>query len=559
MTLARRVVDFFSYFLLYLIVAIALGIASEHAFTEQVAVRYFAKMLAPVLAKRYEEKTPAYLLSGTQAKTPQDLVSVILVQDPDLETYNEPYPVRYRFWARRLAAIAEHNPRAVFIDLFFIDKRNDDTLKDFVKAGCDLREAGVPVYIGSLKPYGIATRPEIADARIAPSGGGAAVPCFTETAIPKPADQFDQSAWEYRLYQQASPGKRNQAAEGLASVAARIFIDAGGNIAAEHAEPLSLVWGGRPHPGNAALRSNVADDTPLKCAEAAPGWPSVLWDFGKRVLGVSDKAGYGESECFYHQTRPISFLRAGDENDMRQMIEGKVVMIGVDLAGMQDVVYSPVAERPIAGVYLHAMALDNLFTFGSGYKRHEHVDFLHEWPFNAATWFATFALILICLAAALVDMVKAGLAQHAKGKGDHDDAYLATVDFLHVTNPVLLAFHVALHPPPALKEFIAHAQAQREGPMSTWDKIGQSLVWVRKKLKFLSLRVLLLGALSCAIFYLGFEIFGLGPLTWTEFVFFPILGHFLKVVPELREKLIEFFSAGVAALKALSHQKEQAK
>jgi hypothetical protein len=56
--------------------------------------------------------------------------------------------------------------------------------------------------------------------------------------------------------------------------------------------------------------------------------------------------------------------------DLEGLIRDRAVFYGASLLGTQDVVHPP-AHGPLAGVYAHAMAFDNLLTFGRHYKREE--------------------------------------------------------------------------------------------------------------------------------------------------------------------------------------------
>ena len=50
------------------------------------------------------------------------------------------------------------------------------------------------------------------------------------------------------------------------------------------------------------------------------------------------------------------------------LIQNKIVFYGAGLEGTSDIVRPPI-HAPVAGVYAHAMAFDNLLTYGKHYKR----------------------------------------------------------------------------------------------------------------------------------------------------------------------------------------------
>jgi hypothetical protein len=163
---------------------------------------------------------------------------------------------------------------------------------------------------------------------------------------------------------------------------------------------MALIWGARPHPDNAILVSAEADPArALRCDRTEPTTLQVIGRFFLRMV-TSNKVGKEASaDCYYHRTRPMSQLREAEPAELQRIVGGHVVMIAVDVAGLLDYVYSPVANLPVPGVFLHAMALDNLLVFGSDYKRYAELHF-----FNPALMFAVSVLAVLCLASAILDV-----------------------------------------------------------------------------------------------------------------------------------------------------------
>lgn len=106
---------------------------------------------------------------------------------------------------------------------------------------------------------------------------------------------------------------------------------------------------------------------------SAPAWHwrqhvSVL--VRELVQGVDP--AYGEQRCPYHLTLPYAAIHlatavatpAEDQegelrDELRELMQDKIVLVGFDFSGNADVVRSPV-QGQLPGVYIHAMALDNL-------------------------------------------------------------------------------------------------------------------------------------------------------------------------------------------------------
>ncbi|QDP01969.1 CHASE2 domain-containing protein [Thalassotalea sp. PS06] len=75
--------------------------------------------------------------------------------------------------------------------------------------------------------------------------------------------------------------------------------------------------------------------------------------------------------CPYTLTIPASLLLSRDEQvkkSLKKALTNKIVLIGASIDGAKDLVHSPVHGK-IAGVFYHAMALDNLISYRENYTR----------------------------------------------------------------------------------------------------------------------------------------------------------------------------------------------
>lgn len=78
----------------------------------------------------------------------------------------------------------------------------------------------------------------------------------------------------------------------------------------------------------------------------------------------------------------MAMVRSPNESErerVKSIVEGSIVLVGGQIEGVQDYVVSPV-HGSLPGVFFHAMALDNLITFGKSYTREDdsvdHVNFV---------------------------------------------------------------------------------------------------------------------------------------------------------------------------------------
>lgn len=137
--------------------------------------------------------------------------------------------------------------------------------------------------------------------------------------------------------------------------------------------PLSLWWGGRLAEGQAEATEAVTGRRP-DCRTLAPveGWFAASREVLARALrealpATSDK----RAECPHSFHVSYAGLAAGNtlsEGTFNRLVDGKLLLLGAQYRASNDWVVSPVhGQTP--GVYIHAMALDNLFEAGRGYRR----------------------------------------------------------------------------------------------------------------------------------------------------------------------------------------------
>jgi hypothetical protein len=156
---------------------------------------------------------------------------------------------------------------------------------------------------------------------------------------------------------------------------------------ADRCVPLWVVWGMRAPPALGDGINAVQDCQPAKTAGSRWG---LLLDMVWRDLwaGFSPEAFERDRErCPFAITIPEQKLG----RDTVGLLRDRIVLVGANLAGLDDSVASPVHSR-LPGVYLHAMALDNLMHYGNAHPRPQE---------HATLW----GLAIAALAALLVAIV----------------------------------------------------------------------------------------------------------------------------------------------------------
>lgn len=103
------------------------------------------------------------------------------------------------------------------------------------------------------------------------------------------------------------------------------------------------------------------------------------------------------SGCSYHQYLEASALDRLPERDLRAFLKDKHVLVGLADFGFSDVVDTPVFGR-VPGVYIHAMALDNLIENGPQVRRPSERFLLGANQADGAAFVLLLFAILISLA-----------------------------------------------------------------------------------------------------------------------------------------------------------------
>lgn len=286
----------------------------------------------------------ARLVGGHYDIAHRNDTTVVLIDDDSLDQQKGAWPVPYRTHARWLRNIGLiHKPKAIFLDITFGRERDDPTLPDLAAALCELRDANIPVFLAALPD---------ADGNLRLRSGLAASegekPCFTMVDVRYTPSKVDRLVWSYPLW----------SGEHARSAALAIAQDAAGVPIARTEEAMALTWG-----------VNNLDQRRFspECRQARGGYAEMLPSYVRTLIDGPDAT---KPICPYTRALTLSELRAPDADGSRlaDMLTGRYVMIGAALSGFNDTVLSPVHDS-IPGVFMHAMALDNLLTYQNDYKR----------------------------------------------------------------------------------------------------------------------------------------------------------------------------------------------
>ncbi|WP_321961223.1 CHASE2 domain-containing protein [Paraburkholderia sp. J7] len=333
--------------LLAIVFGIAAALVLPQLFGEEFATRKAASVYAPVAGQVYGNGS-------------RDAISVLVIDDASLTQSGQTWPASYGYYARLLDALQGYKPRAVFFDIMFRDPRPDPTLALFAQRLCMLRASGTRVYLAG-------TPDEAGVLRVRAGLDELRGRCFEPVAITFRPDEVDKLAWSYPLETHSGSNPVGP------SAALAIYDDLAKKPIDDASVPMALSWGLAPaadglrllaparavEEGERQERHEAYCRTDHGLLEIAP--------FGLREWLFHDAE---KPVCVYHETvYGYDFASSDDvgETLLKRALTDRVVMIGTAREYSNDYVISPIHGR-VPGVYLHAMALDNLLTYGPRYK-----------------------------------------------------------------------------------------------------------------------------------------------------------------------------------------------
>lgn len=299
-------------------------------------------------------KAQSLIVGGFYPAQARDRMTVVLIDDKTLEDSGEGWPLPYHVHARWLRNIGElYQPKAIFWDITFSRRRADDSMPQLLEAFCHLQQQGIPVFLATLQDTQTGAwmlHPDL----VQPQGQ---TPCFTPVSVRFDPHSVDQLVWNYPLWSNAARWAEQWPASAFQPSAALALAQKVGATAQgvqPQDPPMTMVWGADSTP----LRpySNYCRQTPGGLRELVPPGIRLWWD----DQALLPACPYSRAIAMHEMFNPSDALL--------EQLQGQILMVGGNLSGANDSVNSP-AHHLIPGVFLHAMALDNLLTYGDAYKQ----------------------------------------------------------------------------------------------------------------------------------------------------------------------------------------------
>jgi CHASE2 domain-containing sensor protein len=295
------------------------------------------------------------LFASNYPSTGQQRIAVVLIDDAYLLRNNSYWPMPYDEQSKLFKRLLAYKPKAVFVDLLY---SHDHSLGDPIQGSQVLanvferyRHQGIGLSLANtgqvrgsagqtntLAPLAEVSSPAL----VAWSGLGDQYPLAIET----PLGPMETPA--LALYRQYCQGRVCTALPSDAQAAVEepaIAVQWGFQLAAEQRRIADI--------GHCSTSSGLLVDMFKQLLRA------VFWklDSTTQVL------------CPYSFTLSASDLEVSSAEDralLAELLRDRLVLVGANITSTADLVQSPVHGK-IPGVYLHAMALDNLITRGMNY------------------------------------------------------------------------------------------------------------------------------------------------------------------------------------------------
>jgi CHASE2 domain-containing sensor protein len=283
------------------------------------------------------------IVKYTYDQTGQDKTLVVLFREQNLATLRESFPISYARHAEVLEALAVYEPSAVFVDFAFLDKRPGQDVAPLSEAICALQSSGIAVYLAASPLAGKAGGDGLRD--------GLDRSCFTPVDVQMDAETGVSGVLTYRVCKNTATSCEPSSL--YWTPAFKIAAPQVG-LARADAQQMEIIWGNRVSKLNESWMDCANDGTFVHL---------------RQMLKENPLAS--KRKCPHTNTISVVHLLGRFDQKLKdEVVKGRTVFYGGSFEMAGDRVISPVFDD-LPGVYLHAMAYDNLLTFGRDYKRAE--------------------------------------------------------------------------------------------------------------------------------------------------------------------------------------------
>lgn len=323
--------------------------------------------------ERYSEEVVARLAAAWHPQTAQKQVAVILIDEVTLQERGLSWPPPYDYYDELIRRLVRIEPAAVFLDLLMVHRRPQDESYEAARQGIarTLQSGRVPLYLAQSRidqpPLFADVAPAASAVQVGWQGTGGGYPMRL-----LPHQRFGSAAAAEGTAACAPPEAPRSAAYALYADACKSdgrFCGPARQAGAAESfcQPMTVQWG-QP------LRSEdleLARFDPGECRLVDAGIADRLGHTAGVLLQFLTFGLYDDLDEKQRERCP--FILSVKEEDLsrpavREALKGRLLLVGLHIPGAGDQVVSPV-HGGLPGVFLHAMALDNLLNWGDRYYR----------------------------------------------------------------------------------------------------------------------------------------------------------------------------------------------
>lgn len=296
----------------------------------------------------------------------RDHSTVVLFRESDLENIakikseNLSYPLSYATHIEVLDALGRHHPKAILVDFSFMDQRPGDDVNELIKAFCELHHYKTKVYLSTFnywqKNHGLREEIYLRSFNHDTSNG-----CYKIVPVEFAAEE-NGLVHTFNLWQNSKDDPALTIPSGVLEIYKDYVSIKNDSLISNKNQPsfkdqqsfkvpMDVVWGVRaPEVG----RSDK---------------PCSKFKLTETLFNLIKNGPMSLSrDCPYNNTLSVFSLFYETSDDVDALIADKLILYGGSFKGSSDVFNSP-AHGEIPGVYLLAMALDNLNVYGADYKK----------------------------------------------------------------------------------------------------------------------------------------------------------------------------------------------
>ena len=323
------------------------------------------------VTRAHSDRIAARLMAPFYQSKAQDRIAVIIINDKTLKELGMEWPLSYLQYAQLLREILQHKPRAVFVDIMLPGQRDYDKSYEYAEKEFAhiFGQTVPPVFFGVTAPgdKSLFTSSGVGNIAITWEGAGDNYPLVIGKAEAESMDAHRSAA--LALYQLGCKGKADLAA-GCKELASNL-----GDV--QQLPHMAVQWGMQ----KPVVSRRLADGLNNVCftVDAIGRWgrlKDAIYLAGVSLIrglkeDVEDKSreGCAYSRTFYWENIHHSiFYPNEEEGEEGGLLNDRIILVGTNLKGVDDTVISPVHQK-LPGVYMHAMALDNLMRWGASYVR----------------------------------------------------------------------------------------------------------------------------------------------------------------------------------------------